>query len=132
MKSRTKDGIRLIPTEEEEQTYILNWAEVCMGMYPELELMYHVPNEGKRTKREGARLRRLGLRRGVSDICLPVARGGYHGLYIELKALDGKPTTEQQEFITAVCEQGYCGRVCYGGDAAVNLIIEYLNLKPKE
>lgn len=131
MKARTKDGIRIIPTEDEEQTFVMSWAEVNMGRYPELKLMYHIPNEGKRSKREGARMKRLGMRKGVSDICLPVARGDYHGLYIELKALDGKPTTEQKDFLAAVREQGYCGFVCYGGESAVEVIERYLR-QPRE
>lgn len=129
MKTRTSDGIRLIPTEDEEQTYVMSWAEVNEHRYPELRLLYHVPNEGKRSKREGARLKRLGLRKGVSDLCLPVARGGYHGLYIEIKALDGKLTKEQKDFLAAVREQGFCGYACYGGESAVKEIELYLNLK---
>lgn len=28
---------------------------------------------------------RTGTRRGVPDVCLPVARCGFHGLYVEMK-----------------------------------------------
>lgn len=120
------NGIRIIPTEDEEQAYIVSWAKINESRYPELKLLYHIPNEGKRSGREGARMKRLGLRRGVSDLCLPVARCGFHGLYIELKAQDGKPTIEQNEFIKDVLGQGYYARVCFGADEAVMVIEDYL------
>lgn len=120
------NGIRIIPTEDEEQAYIVSWAKINESRYPELKLLYHIPNEGKRSNREGARMKRLGLRRGVSDLCLPVARCGFHGLYIELKAQDGKATAEQNEFIRDVLGQGYYARVCFGADEAVMVIEDYL------
>lgn len=69
--------------EENEQITLFQWAEFAAVRYPELELMYHVPNEGKRSVRTGSRLKKAGLKSGVPDIVLPVARGRYIGLYIE-------------------------------------------------
>ena len=75
--------------ESEEQEALFEWAAIEAGAKRELELLYHIPNEGKRSGRAGAALLRQGLKRGVPDICLPVARGGYHALYIELKRRSG-------------------------------------------
>lgn len=121
------NDIRMIPTEEEEQAWLFSWAQVNMFRFPELELMHHIPNGGKRSKSEAARFKRTGVKAGVSDIFLPVARGGYHGLYIELKALDGKLSAEQERFITAVKEQGYFAVVAYGGEEAARMIERYLS-----
>jgi hypothetical protein len=52
---------------------------------PDVYLHGRVPNDGLRPTVTAARLTTEGVRRGVPDICLPVARGGYHGVYIELK-----------------------------------------------
>ena len=120
------NGIRVIPTEDEEQQFICSWAALMESHYPELKLLYHIPNEGRRSGREGARLKRMGLRRGAADLCLPVARGKWHGLYIELKALDGRATDEQKQFISDVSAQGYLGRICFGADEAVKLIERYI------
>lgn len=79
-------------------------------MYPCLRLMYHVPNEGKRTKATAAKMKRIGLKKGVPDICLPVARGGFHGCYIEMKAVGGKATKEQCEYLDALRLEGYLAR----------------------
>ena len=112
--------------EDIEQRMVFDWAEVMETRYPCLSLMYHVPNEGKRSKATGAKLRRMGLRPGVSDICLPVARGGFHGLYIELKAVGGKPTPAQLRFLDGVSREGYFAVLCVGHEAAQKTILSYL------
>ena len=72
--------------ESGHQEAIIEWCAWNMQQYPELELLYHVPNGGKRDKATAAVLKRQGVKAGVPDLVLPVARCGYHGLYIELKA----------------------------------------------
>ncbi len=93
---------------------------------PELKLLYHVPNEGKRTASTGGRLKAAGMRAGVPDLCLPVPRGGYHGLYIEMKYGKNNPTQAQNEWLDALREQGYFTAVCYGFYETVNIIRQYL------
>ena len=78
-----------IPLEAEEQAALFQWAEYQSGKYPELALMYHVPNGGSRNKAEAANLKRQGVKSGVPDVCLPVPRGNSHGAYIELKRIKG-------------------------------------------
>ncbi len=121
------NGIRMIPTEDEEQIWLFSWAKINSGKWPELELMHHIPNGGMRSKSEAARFKAMGVKRGVSDVFLPVSKGGYHGLYIELKAKDGRLEKEQKEWIAAVREQGYYAAVCYGGFEAANLVEAYMN-----
>lgn len=120
------NGIRMIPTEDEEQIWLFSWAKLNSGKWPELELMHHIPNGGMRSKSEAARFKAMGVKRGVSDVFLPVSKGGYHGLYIELKAKDGRPEKEQTDWIAAVREQGYYAAVCYGGFEAANLVEAYI------
>lgn len=74
--------------EAEEQEALFVWAEYQSAAHTELKLLYHIPNEGKRSVSYGAALRRQGMKKGVPDLCLPVARGKYHGLYIEMKAAE--------------------------------------------
>ena len=93
--------------------------------------MYHVPNEGKRSKSAGARMKQEGLKPGVPDVCLPVAHGGFHGLYIEMKVGKNKPTDNQKEWLAGLKKQGYSTAVCYGWEAASKEILKYLNLGGK-
>lgn len=120
------NGIRMIPTEEEEQKTVISWCRVNEARWPELGLIYHVPNEGKRSKAAAAAEKAMGLRAGVSDLCLPVAKLGFHGMYIELKALDGKVSKNQKEFLAAVIKQGYFGCVCWGAEDAIDVICRYV------
>lgn len=127
------NGIRMIPTEEEEQIALFSWAALAESRFPVLRLMHHIPNGGKRSKREAARFRAAGVKAGVSDVFLPCARGGYHGLYIELKALDGKPSAEQERFAEGVRAEGFVCAFCYGAEAAEKVILDYLSMgKPVE
>ena len=121
-----ENGIRLIPTEDEEQIWLFSWAELNMYRFPELRLMYHIPNGGKRSKSEAVRFKAMGVKAGVSDIFLSVARGGYHGLYIELKAQDGRVSVPQRDFLEDIKREGYAGFVAYSGEEAARIIENYL------
>lgn len=83
--------------------------------------VYHILNEGKRSSRTGAFLKRQGLSPGVPDLCIPVARGHYHSLYIEMKAKGGRITAAQKEWTSMLRAQGMCAAVCYGADDAISL-----------
>lgn len=123
----------IIPHESAEQRALFVWAKMQSGKYPELDLMYHIPNEGKRSRYTGQRMRAEGLKTGVPDICLPCARGAYHGLYIELKRRKGGTVSaNQREWIDALNKAGYMATVCKGFEEAVNAIMEYLTLKEGE
>ena len=121
------NGIRMIPTEEEEQTALFSWAELNTGRFPELRWLFHIPNGGKRSKREAARFRAAGVRAGISDLFLPCPRGSYHGLWIEMKALDGRPSLEQKVFIRDMKAAGYAALICYGAEEAEAVISRYLS-----
>lgn len=41
-----------VPTEAQEQMTLFSWAAMQSGKYPELNLLYHVPNGGSRHKAE--------------------------------------------------------------------------------
>lgn len=114
------------PSEDEEQSTIMDYCRAMSGKYPELEMMYHIPNEGKRGRYYATVQKRIGLKAGVPDLCLPIARKGYHGLYIEVKAIDGRTSPKQQEWIDKLNEQGYKAVVCYGADAAIEVIADYI------
>lgn len=113
-------------SESMEQQALFRWAAYQSGKFPELVLLYHVPNEGKRSVSAGARLKAEGLKKGVPDLCLPVARGKYHGLYIELKAQGGRLTGEQAGWLSALNSQGYKAVLCVGYEAAADEIMRYL------
>ena len=127
-KKRTRSNTT--PLEKDEQILLFEWAEYAVGKHPELALMYHVPNGGHRNAAEAHYLRLQGVRAGVPDICLPVPRGGYGALYIELKRLKGgRVSEEQRAWIDALNRAGNYAVVCKGFDEAKTQIENYLNLQ---
>lgn len=111
-------------SETTEQILLFNWARNHEQILPCLSLMYHVPNEGKRTN--GSILKAAGLKSGVPDVCLPVPSGEFHGLYLEMKFGKNKTTDEQERFMELLWQQGYKTAVCYGFEDAKAEIIAYL------
>ena len=114
--------------ENQHQAAVIKWSLCVRGKYPELKLLYHVPNERKCSAVEGANLKRAGVKRGVPDLCLPVARGKYHGLYMEMKDETGKESSEQAWWREELTAQGYFSTTCHGWEPAVKVIEWYLGL----
>ena len=73
-----------VPTESVEQQLLFRWARFYVSKYPELALLYHIPNGGSRRKSEAGRFKAEGVKAGVPDLFLPAARENFHGLYIEI------------------------------------------------
>ncbi len=125
---------RYIDLEYSEQVGLFDWAALMSAHYPELELMFAVPNGGHRDVRVAVKLKRSGTKAGVLDVCLPVAHRGYCSLWIELKADDHTkhPTPEQVEWLQCLNEQGNLALVCYGQNPAIDLIEWYIGITDTE
>ena len=85
----------------------------------------HVPNEGKRTAIQGARLRNLGMLKGVSDFIIfdPTPRGGYVGVAIEMKRIKHSSTSEEQiTFLQKMAARGYLAVITKGHAAAEEVL----------
>mgnify|MGYP001040512267 CR=1 FL=1 len=126
-----KTKIKILPdpkTEAQHQANVVNWSILHTHEHPELALLFHIPNGGTRDAIEGRHLKQQGVKRGVPDLCLPVARGGYHSLYIELKTATGRATVEQKWWGEKLNCQGNMWRVCHGWEAAVATLEWYLAL----
>jgi len=120
--------MNMTPTEGEEQATLFHWCDMVKGKYPELQLLFHIPNGGERRKSEAARMKAEGVKPGVPDLFLPVARGGYHGLFIEMKRREGgRISKEQKVWQAELLRQGYCACVCRGWEEAQHQIVAYLN-----
>jgi VRR-NUC domain len=112
-------------TEEEEQIKVINWCHAHSD--PRLAMIYHIPNGGKRHIGTAVKMKAAGLKAGVPDLFLPLAIGGFHGLYIEMKAAKGGSlSTEQKIWIDCLREQGYQVVVAKGCEMAIGAIQGYL------
>lgn len=97
-------GQVLAGSEDEHHMALMAWARLNPIL---VTYLYHIPNEGKRSPQEGARLKAKGLKPGASDLFLSYPCRGYHGFYIELKAPKKKPTVAQLQFLADMREVGY-------------------------
>lgn len=119
---RKSKPIKQHTTEDAEQEIVIEYC-VLKGIE-----VVHIPNESKRSPAYGAKMKRMGLRRGFPDLLFPTPKKGYHGLYIELKRdKTCKPTAEQWQWINYLNGQGYRATVCYGAGEAIDEIGWYFN-----
>lgn len=120
-------------TEHDEQVALFQWAAHMSVRHPELRLMYAIPNGGLRNPVVAGKLKAEGVKAGVPDIFIPVARGGYHGLYIELKRTKGgRLSIEQAQWITDLLGQGYAVYKAEGWVKAKEIIEQYLKIPSME
>lgn len=111
--------------EAQIQTTLFEWSKYIK----ELDCMYAIPNGGSRHKLEAINLKRQGVKAGVPDICLPLERGIYGAMYLELKSLKGKVQRSQDWYLKTLKNNGYFVAVCHSLKSAINCIEDYLQLK---
>lgn len=116
-------------SEDTEQINVINWSNWQLQKYPELKWLYHIPNGGKRYKTEAIKLKQMGVKAGVSDLCLPYPKGIYCGLYIEMKYDKGRLQDTQKEFLHDMAEAGHYVAICYTAQDAIEVIQKYCELK---
>lgn len=125
---------RTKPVDREGQEQAALMQELALR-YPEVhELIYHVPNGGHRVKAVAAKLKAQGVKAGIPDLVLPMARGGYFGLYIEFKAtVEPAPVSaSRRDCLRRLSEQGYLAIVCRGHFDAMEQLRAYLRLPRTE
>lgn len=115
-------------SEDDVQIAIMKWAVLQKhNSRPLADYIIHVPNGGYRKSREGAKFRSMGVKAGYPDLMIDVARGGYHGLRIELKRKSGGRTQDnQKDRIDMLNDEGYCALVCKGFGEATHMIKKYM------
>lgn len=120
--------------ETRHQAYVIKWSQQpeIRSRWPELKLLYHIKNETKEGAKQVAIDKALGVKKGVPDLHLPVPRGRYHSLYIEMKDETGRATQYQNWWKEQLLAQGNMCEVCYGWKDAVRVLEWYLSLnKPQ-
>jgi len=109
-------------SEDDEQRQLIQWCRTR----PELQYLFHIPNENTAGIKWGVRNRQLGVKSGVPDLMLPIPMKGYHGLFIEMKAMNGELGKNQGLWLQALTTFGYKAVVAYGWKEAKRVIEEYL------
>lgn len=128
----TPDQLAKSGTEHGAQAALFCWSHNNIQQYPQLKWLFAVPNGFFGSAGQKGKMKAEGLKNGVPDIWLPVAKYMYRefthcGLVIELKVGKGKLSIEQSEWLSHLNSQGYCTHVCYGWENARDRIVEYLS-----
>jgi hypothetical protein len=110
--------------EQIEQINFINWFHYNYPQYS--DDLHHFANERKCSELEGKILKRMGVKKGVSDLFLALPLNGKSGLWIELKVGNNKPSQEQKEFLARKIIRGYDAMCVYGAKTAKEIIITYL------
>jgi hypothetical protein len=111
--------------EDDLQMACIEWFDL---QFPKLSrLLIHVPNQRKQDKIKGARLKKMGVRPGVSDLILLIPKNNsIHGLCIEMKSEKGKLSENQVNWLNEVANNGYMTCVCNSFESFKNWINSYL------
>mgnify|MGYP003143062637 FL=1 len=117
-------------SESTEQQALIQWADLYAVEVPELRLLYAIPNQGGAGKQaiiRGQRMRKEGMKKGVPDLCLPVRRGAWNALYIEMKDVaTGRLSPAQLDWMYMLTDAGNCCCVAHGFEAGRHALQEYL------
>lgn len=118
-------------SEHDHQVTFFDWCELMSRTeFPELKYAFAIPNGGHRHISVAKKLKAEGVKAGVPDIFIPVAKNGYHGLFIEMKREDGKIQPNQEVWINDLAVQGYFTYICHSCDEAKDLVRYYFGKGP--
>lgn len=117
-------------SEDTEQIHVIQWAQWNEDRYPELKWLHHCPNGGSRNRIEAVKLKQMGVKAGVSDLCLPYPKGVYCGLYIEMKYGSNRLQESQKKFLSDMAAAGHYVITCYSAEDAIDILEEYCGLRP--
>lgn len=112
-----------------EQSALFTWARntAVVRKYPALALLSCSLNGVKLSAAQAGKAKATGMLAGEHDVRLPVARGRWIGLSIEMKAGKNKPTKEQLAYGLAIEAEGWRVAYCWSWGEAQDVLIDYLN-----
>lgn len=134
MKAAVLKLKQIIPTEDDEAQWLIQWAHTQRYNGRKLsDLLIMIPNgaylggDARQRAITMAKLKRTGFRAGVFDYLLPIPRGSYPGLWLELKRRKGGVVSEEQlAFAAEMRALGWSIKVREGWEEAMDAINEYL------
>ena len=115
------------------QVEVMDWIRSNEEKHEQLKVIFHTPNSFFGTGFGVVMwLKKLGMRKGVYDIIVPISKDGYSCLWIEIKKNQkSKLTTEQkmfQEIINKYSDTPTKFEVFYDAESCINCIQNYLTL----
>lgn len=106
-KTPRKTITAFVAKETQTQQAFIVWCRLIESEYPALKLGFAVPNGGKRSIKTAVTLKKEGVKSGVPDWMLPIARGGWTGFAIEFKRKGNTTTDDQDDYIERLVQEGW-------------------------
>lgn len=120
-----RSGVELKVKEDDIQQSCVFWFGL---QYPKFRrLIHHSPNEA--SYKSAGLQRAMGMQVGFPDIFIAVPRGGYHGLFVEMKTPKGRVSKEQTEMLSLLEDQGYKTAIARGVVPFMKVVNEYMEEK---
>lgn len=115
------------PSEHYEQCLVIRYCDIKKIPIFAIPNANALSSQNKQMAiRNMAKMKKEGLRKGIPDLFIPVAKNGYHGLFIEMKRVKGSTTSkEQKEWIEKLNNNGYKAIICKGSQVAISEIENY-------
>lgn len=115
------------PSEHQVQAAVITWWHLQHGLYGlPVFALFAVPNGGARDAITGSLLKAEGVRTGALDLILAKPTAQYHGLFIEMKVGNNRPTIDQSATMDYLDNAGYKTSVHWTAESAITEIKEYL------
>lgn len=112
-------------SESSLQIQCIRWFDIQYPYWS--KFLFHIRNGGSiKSAREGAKFKRMGVRKGIPDLFLSIPANGCHGFYIELKKQGGKPSQEQIDNGNSFQELGYRFEIISDLDTFILAINSYM------
>ena len=109
-------------TEHEEQVLVIEYCDL------KNITVFAIPNGSNKSKASANKFKKEGLRSGVPDLMIPVARQGAFGLFIKMKRSKSTPSQlsdNQRKWIKILDSEGYAVHICNGFEDAKIVIDNY-------
>ncbi|MGN6347077.1 MAG: VRR-NUC domain-containing protein [Candidatus Nitrosocosmicus sp.] len=128
------------PTEHQIQCAIVEWAnKITIPDWENTKIgdfLFAIPNGGNRSITEAIRLKKEGVKKGVSDLFFPFPlfssccdNEKKIGLWIEVKSQNGKPSNYQKNWISLMKSVGYDAVIVNTVDEGIKAIENYLGMR---
>ena len=126
-RGKIKKARKVKNLEHQAQVAVFTWAAMAKAEFPELGRLFAIPNGGARNIVTAKNLKAEGVKPGIPDLMLAVARHGKHGLFIEMKIKPNKLSALQEAEILALNDAGYLAVVCWSSHEAIDVLQKYLS-----
>lgn len=118
-----------VKSEHMEQVSFFQKLRTLYKKRPEYKhLIFAIPNGGQRHPSVALKMQAEGQKSGTPDVFCAIPKGKWHGLFIELKKIDGSgPSESQKKALAELSRAGYATAVAWGANSMFEALEAYLD-----